>query len=389
MIKINEDLFKLNNDNSFYNISNIVNKYKKDNPDKKVISLGIGDVSKPIVPSVIKSMHKAVDDLSNMDTFHGYGASSGYDALKSKILECEYNNSFSLDEIYISNGTKSDVTNILELFDIDSKILITDPLYPIYKDGSACLNRKVYLGECDSLFVPIIPKEKYDIIYLCSPNNPTGVCYTYNELKEWVNYAKKNKSVILYDNVYYPFISSKNSVKSIYEVEGSRDVAIEFRSFSKNASFTGVRCSYYIIPNEIFDGVNDLWKKRTINRFNGADYIAQIGALSTYSEEAKKEIDENIEYYKENARILIQAFESYGFKVIGGLDSPYLWIEINNGMTSLEFFNLFLRELNIVIVPGIIFGIKGDNHFRVSALASREVINESIERMNKYYEKNI
>ncbi len=388
MVKINKDLFSLNNEYSFYNIANIVKDYKKNNKDKKVISLGVGDVSRPIVKSVIEEMHGAVDDLSNMDTFKGYGASNGYDFLKSIILEKEYDNKFGLDEIYISNGTKSDVTNILELFDIDSKILITDISYPIYKDGSSCLNRKVYYADTDDNFKPTIPKEKYDIIYICSPNNPTGLNYTHEELKSWVDYAKKNNSIILYDNVYTAFIET-DTPKSIYEIEGSRSVAIEFRSFSKTASFTGVRCSYYIIPNEIYDGVNDLWKKRTINRFNGADYIAQKGAYATYKEKAQKDIKENIKYYKENAKLLINAFKKYNFEVTGGIDSPYLWVKINNDMNSFEFFKFYLEKLNIVIVPGIIFGKKADKYFRASALASREVIEEGIERMKNYYEKNI
>ena len=385
MVKINNDLYNLNNDYSFYNISKIVKSYKLNHTN--VISLGVGDVSKPIVKSVIKKMHEAVDELSDMKTFRGYGASFGYDFLKKKILTEEYNNSFSLDEIYISNGTKTDVSNILELFDIKSKIYISNPLYPIYKDASYCLNRNIYFGEVDDNFIPVIPKEKYDIIYLCSPNNPTGICYSYKELKRWIKYALKNNSVILYDNVYSHFIESKDAVKSIYEIKDSKKVAIEFRSFSKHASFTGVRCSYYIIPNDLYDGINDLWKQRTINRFNGADYIAQRGALETFSNESKKEIKKNLQYYKYNSKLLREFFENFGFKIYGGVDSPFIWVKINNNMSSMEYFNFLLKEFNIVVIPGIVFGDKGDKFIRVSALASRDVIIEAIERMKKYYEK--
>jgi len=386
MVKINRQLFNLNSRYSFFNVSKTVEAYRRGNPDKRVISLGIGDVSRPIVRPVIEAMHEAVEDLSDMKTFRGYGASSGYDFLKEKILEEEYGGRFTADEIYISNGAKTDVSNILELFDRGASIYVSDPLYPIYKDGAYCLGRDITFGEVDGDFVPVIPQEKYDVIYLCSPNNPTGACYKAEELRKWVDYALENDSVILYDNVYAAFISSDDCVRSVYEIPGAERCAVEFRSFSKNASFTGVRCSYYVIPDGLYEGINDIWKLRTINRFNGADYIAQRGALASYLDESKKLIGENIAYYRENARILISAFESYGFDVSGGKDSPYLWIR-TGGMTSMEFFDMYLRQLNIVIVPGIIFGPKGDGYFRVSALARREVIEEAIERLNGYYKK--
>ena len=248
MVKINKYLFNLNNANSFYEISKDINTFKKNNPDINVLSLGVGDVSRPIVKPIIESMHKAVDELSDMKTFKGYGASNGYDFLKSKILEEEYKPfNFSSDEIYISNGVKTDISNILELFDINSKILISNPLYPIYKDGATCMSRNITFIETDDSFIPKIPKEKYDIIYLCSPNNPTGICYKYKELERWIKYALKNNSIILYDNVYSHFIESDDVVKSIYEIEGSKKCCIEFRSFSKHASFTGVRCSVSLV----------------------------------------------------------------------------------------------------------------------------------------------
>ena len=387
-MKINKYLYNLDNKNSFSSVSDLVNDYKKNNPNVKVLSLGVGDVSRPIVKPIIEEMHRAIDDLSDIRTFKGYGFSNGHNFLKEKILENEYSKfNFSLDEIYISNGTKSDSTNILELFDINSRILVSDPLYPIYKDGASCLSRNVFFTETNDSFVPIIPNEKYDVIYLCSPNNPTGVCYTFGELKKWIDYALENNAVIIYDNVYSSFITSKDVPHSIYEADGARKVAIELRSFSKNASFTGVRCSYYIIPNEIYDGVNKLWHLRTINRFNGSDYIAQRGAYASFSKESKKLIKENINYYLENAKILKTCFKELGFTLYGGIDSPFIWVKIKDNIASMDYFKLLLEELNIVVIPGIIFGKKADNYFRVSALANREVIEEAIGRLRNYYEK--
>ena len=390
MVKLNNYLNKMEKENIFSNVTLKVNNYKSKNPNAKIISLGVGDVSKSIVKPVIDAMHKAVDDLSDEETFMGYGSYYGYDFLKEEIIKNDYKNfNFTNDEIYISNGTKTDSTSILELFDINSKICISNPMYPINKNGALCLNRDVSVLNANENndFIPDIPKEKYDIIYICSPSNPTGIAYTYKDLKKWVDYAIKNKSIILYDNVYSSFITSKDVPKSIYEIKNANNVAIEFRSFSKNASFTGVRCSYYVIPNKISNGINVLWKKRTINRFNGADYIAQMGAKASYSNEAKSEIKKNIEYYMKNASILRECFIKLGFKVYGGIDCPFMWIKTRDNMKSWDFFDLFLNKLNIVIIPGIIFGNAGDKYFRVSALASREQIKEAIERISDYYEK--
>ena len=390
MVKINPLLIENNNEFIFYNVSKKVKEIKKQYPNQEFLSLGVGDVSKPIVAPIIKAMHEAVDDLSKMDTFKGYGASYGYNFLKEKILENEYSKfAFTLDEIYISNGTKTDSTNILELFAPNVKICIPDIMYPIYKDGAACLNHQVYTLKSNEKndFLPQIPKKKYDIIYICSPNNPTGICYKKSELRKWVDYALKNQAIILYDNVYASFIESKNVPKSIYEIKDADKVAIEFRSFSKNASFTGVRCSYYIIPNKITSNINEIWKKRTINRFNGADYIAQKGAAAVYTKEAMKEIKKNIIYYKENAKLLRECFQKLNFKIYGGIDSPFIWVKIKENLSSWEYFNFLLEKLKIVVIPGIIFGNSGDKYFRVSALAPREIIIKSIERLAKYYEK--
>lgn len=391
MVKINEKLESLEKKNIFLNVTKRVQMFKKNNPKCNLISLGIGDVSKPISKVVIDAMHNAVDDLSDMKTFKGYGSYYGYDFLKQKILDNEYKEyQFSLDEIYISNGTKTDSTSLLELFDIKSKICVTNPMYPIYKEGAKCLNRNVetltLLEKND--FVAEIPNTKYDIIYICSPNNPIGIAYTYKQLKDWVDYAIQNDSIIIYDNVYESFITSKEVPHSIYEITGAKNVAIELRSFSKKASFTGVRCSYYIIPNEISNNINLLWKERTINRFNGADYIAQKGAEATYLPEAQKDIYNNILYYLENAKMLREIFELYDFKVWGGKDSPFMWVKTNSQLEAWELFDFFLQELEIIIIPGIIFGDNCSKYFRVSALGSKESIMNAIERIKNYYEKN-
>ncbi|NMA50890.1 MAG: LL-diaminopimelate aminotransferase [Mollicutes bacterium] len=388
MVKFN-DIYVLQGTNSFKNVSEKVKAFKKEYPNKKIISLGIGDVSKPIVKPVVDAMHKAINDLADIKTFKGYGFYYGHDFLKQAILDNEYKDkSFSLNEIYISNGTKTDTTSILELFDINSKICAYEPLYPIYKDGSLCINRKVtILNNFDENFNPIIPKEKYDLIYMCSPNNPIGIAYSKDVLEKWVSYALKNKAIILYDNVYHRFITNKDVPKSIYDIKDAKKVAIEFRSFSKNASFTGVRCSYFIIPNDICKDINDLWKLRTINRFNGADYIAQKGAEATFLPKAKRLISKNIKYYQDNAKLLKKVFEKYQFVVMGGIDSPFLWIKNPNNLNSWETFEFFLKELNIIVIPGIIFGNKGDNYFRVSALGTRESVLKAIKRMENYYEK--
>ena len=390
MAKLNEKIVNLEEDNVFLNVTNKINEFKMNNPHLEVLSLGIGDVSKPIVKPVIKAMHKAVTDLGKEETFKGYNSPYGYDFLKKKILDNEYRKfNFKNEEIYISNGTKTDITSILELFDINAKICITDAMYPVYRDGAYALNRNVSILKAseDNNFIPKIPKEKYDIIYICSPSNPTGICYTYQELSKWVEYAIKNDAVILYDNVYYPFITSKNVPKSIYEIKGAKKVAIEFRSFSKTASFSGVRCSYYIIPNDIDKNINKYWRKRTINRFNGTDYIAQRGAEAAYLLRSKYLIKKNIKYYQRNMKLLRDCFIKLGFTVYGGIDSPYMWVKIKEDMKSWKLFEFYLEKLNIIVIPGIIFGSQGDNYFRVSSFASYDDILKIIKRLGDYYEE--
>ena len=390
MFKFNSNLLNINYENSFQRLSDEVNDFKLNNLNTNLISLSIGDVSLPVIEPVVDKMKEAVEDLSSEKTFKGYGGYLGYDFLKSAIREHEYKNfDISLDEIYISDGAKSDTTNILELFDINSRICVADPMYPVYKNGASVLNRNVTLlkGFNNDDFLPRVPLEKFDIIYMCSPSNPIGIVYPKSYLEEWVNYALENNSIILYDNVYSDFINSKDAVKSIYEIKNAKKVAIEFRSFSKSISFTGVRCSYYVIPNDIDKDINKLWKLRTINRFNGASYIAQKGALAIYSDEVQQLISNNIKYYLDNARYLKDAFLKSGFKVWGGTDSPYLWIQIKDGRSSWEEFYYFLNNLGIVIVPGIIFGDEGNRYFRVSSLGKREDVMIAVKRISDFYEK--
>ncbi len=381
---LNKDLLQMDTDNVYAEVTEKVNVFRRKNPEVKVISLGIGDVSLPIVGPIIEAMHKAVDDLSDMDTFKGYGGYYGYDFLREAILKNEYQKyGFSIDEIYVSDGTKTDSTSILELFDKDSTILLANPTYPIYRDGAAALNRKVEYTNLDENFVMQVPNKKYDIIYICSPNNPVGNAYTKKDLEKWVNYAIRNGSVIIFDNVYQGFVRSREVPDSIYEIEKAKNCVIELRSFSKIASFTGLRCSYYVIPNQIYQDINVVWKRRTMNRFNGASYIAQRAAEAVYLPKTQKLLKKNIDYYLENARILKEGFKKAGYEVFGGKDAPFMWVKSKDQKTSWQMFDYFLKELNIVVIPGIIFGTEGDNYIRISALGQIENSIECIERMLK------
>ena len=383
---LNKDLDRIEKDNTFSLINKKVNIYKKANPNANIISLGIGDVSKPISKPVIKAMHKAVDDLADMKTFKGYGSYYGLEELRQTILKNDYKDfDFTVDEVYVSDGCKSDSTNILELFDKDAKVLLGNPLYPVYKNGCLSLSKQIEEVELNENYKLDVPNKHYDVIYICSPNNPIGNAYTYDELKKFVKYATKEKAIILFDNVYEPFISSKDVPHSIYEIKGAKKCAIEFRSFSKKASFTGLRCSYFVIPKQIDKNVNYYWKERTLNRFNGASYVAQIGAIETYSKEAKKIQKQNIKEYMANAKYLRDSFKELGFEVIGGIDAPFMWINVKQN--SWKFFDFCLKKLNIIIIPGIIFGSEGKEYIRVSALGNIENSKIAIRRFKEYYEK--
>ena len=362
MAKINQNFLKLNQDYLFSKILEETNKYKEKNPGKEVISLGIGDVSLPLVPTVIDAMHKAVDEMKDKETFRGYGLVQGYDFLIEKIIDVEYNSrgiDLGKDEVFISAGTKGDLAGIIELFSLDNTVALMDPVYPAYRDTNIMMGRDniTYLkGTEENSFLPELPDKTIDIIYLCSPNNPTGTVLTKEELKKWVDYAKENNSIILYDSVYECFITDNLVPHSIYEIEGAKEVAIEFRSYSKLAGFTGVRCSYTVVPKELRienneESLNNLWRRRQSTKFGAASYITQRAAEAIYSREGQKQIKENIKYYQENAKYIKNELEKVGLTVYGGENSPYIWLKTPNNMKSWDFFDKLLNEAGVVGTP--------------------------------------
>lgn len=395
MVNVNENYYNLKNDYLFSKITDKKNEYERNNPNKKVISLGVGDVSLPLVPVVIEAMHKAVDELSKKETFRGYGIVQGYEFLIDKILEVEYKKrgvNLDKDEVFIAAGTKGDLAGIAELFSEDNIVALTDPVYPAYRDTNIMLGRNniIYLNATEeNNFIPSIPNEHADIIYLCSPNNPTGTVFTREQLEEWVKYAKENNSIIFYDSVYEIFIEDDNLPHSIYEIDGAKDVAIEFRSYSKLAGFTGVRCSFVVVPKELkvyrkngeIANINSLWRRRQSTKFGAASYITQRAAEAVYTELGQTQIRENIKYYKENAKYMKEKLESVGFTVYGGVNSPYLWLKIPSGMKSWEFFDKLLNEAAVVGTPGVGFGNCGEGFFRLTAFSSKEDTQEAITRI--------
>ena len=398
MIKINENFLKLEDSYLFSTIAKKVAEFQKNNPDKKVIKLGIGDVTKPIVPAVLEAMHKAVDEIGTAEGFKGYGPEQGYEFLRKAIVENDYKNlNIAEDEIFVSDGAKCDCGNIVDIFGVDNKVAITDPVYPVYVDTNIMSGRKeniVYLPVLEeNNFVPELPKEKVDIIYLCFPNNPTGTGISKENLKKFVDYAKENKAIILYDAAYEAFITESDIPHSIYEIDGAKDVAIEFKSYSKTAGFTGVRCAYVVVPKSVKGytkngeeiELNKLWNRRTTTKFNGVSYIVQRAAEATYSEEGRKQIQDNIKYYLENAKIIKSGLQDAGFIVYGGVNSPYIWLKVPNGMTSWEFFDKLLEEANVVGTPGSGFGSCGEGYFRLTAFGTKENSIEAIERIKRTF----
>ena len=410
MININENFLKLQDSYLFSTIAKKVAEFQKNNPDKKIIKLGIGDVTLPLAKTVVDAMKKASDDLAKKETFMGYGPEQGYDFLREKIVKEDYEKrgiKIEKDEIFVSDGAKCDTGNIVDLFDADNKVAITDPVYPVYLDTYIMSGRAGKYDEktgkyeniiympCnkENNFEPSFPEEVPDMIYLCFPNNPTGTVLTKNQLAKWVEYAKKNKSIILFDGAYEAFITEENVPHSIYEIEGAKEVAIEFRSFSKTAGFTGVRCGYTVIPKEVKgytkDGkeimLNRLWNRRQCTKFNGASYVTQRGAEAIYTEEGKKEIRENIEYYRENAKIIREGLTKAGFTVYGGVNAPYIWLKLPDEIKSWDFFDKLLNEVAVVGTPGVGFGPSGEGYFRLTAFGSRENTIEAIERIKNNF----
>ena len=397
MIKVNENFLKIKNNYLFSDIAKRVRAYTEANPDKNIIRLGIGDVTKPLSNTVIKSLHSAVDEMADSSTFRGYGPELGYSFLIEKIIENEFlprGISLDIDEVFISDGSKSDTGNIGDILAGDNVVAITDPVYPVYLDTNIMSGReKIVFLPCnkENDFVPSLPEEKVDMIYLCLPNNPTGTVLTRDQLKVWVDYAKENKSLILFDAAYEAFIREENVPHSIYEIEGAKEVAIEFRSFSKKAGFTGTRCAFTVIPKELKGytaagepvSINQLWNRRHSTKFNGVPYIVQKAAESIYTPEGKRETQETIDYYMENAKIIKAGLNEIGIETFGGINAPYIWLKTPQGMDSWSFFDKLLSEANIVGTPGVGFGPNGEGYFRLTAFGSRVNTIEAMERFKK------
>lgn len=411
MIKINKNFLQLQDNYLFSKINKKVNEYIKENPKADIINLGIGDVTRPIPRVVTDAINKATNEMKYEKSFKGYGPEQGYEFLRKKILENEYKNiEIDLDEIFISDGAKCDTGNIIELFDKDIKVAIPNPVYPVYIDSNIIYGTSgkynkdqdryeniIYINLTEENNFEPVPEELElipDLIYICSPNNPTGTAMKKRTLEKWVNYAKENNSIILFDAAYEAFISEKDIPHSIYEINGAKEVAIEFKSFSKTAGFTGLRCSYTIVPKNInikirdnkeneknTISLNELWRRRQCTKFNGVSYIIQRGAESIYTEVGKKEIKNNITYYMENAKIIKNGLEDVGIKAYGGVNSPYIWMKTPEGIKSWEFFDIMLEKYNIVGTPGVGFGTKGEGYFRLTAFGNKYKTIEAIERL--------
>ncbi len=392
-MKINKNYQKLEDSYLFSTIAHKVAEFTQKNPDASVIRLGIGDVTLPLAPAVVKAMNKAVEEMGVKESFRGYGPEQGYGFLKEAIQKyyASRNTHLELDEIFISDGAKSDVGNILDLFSQDNTVLVPNPVYPVYVDTNVMAGRKIVFADANEAndFLPM-PDEniKADIIYICSPNNPTGAVYTKEGLKKWVDYALKNNAIILYDAAYECFIKDKNLPRSIFEIEGAKKCAIEFCSFSKTAGFTGTRCGYTIVPQElVYDGVhiNKMWLRRQTTKFNGVPYIVQRGAEAVFSEEGQKQIQENIAYYSENAKIIADTLKAKGIYFTGGTHSPYIWLKCPNNMSSWEFFDYLLEKAQVVGTPGAGFGENGEGFFRLTSFGDRAKTIEAMERFSKLF----
>lgn len=407
MALVNEHFLKLQSSYLFSDIAKKVNSFKVMHPKSKIIRMGIGDVTQPLAPAVIEAMHKAVDEMAHKETFHGYGPEQGYPFLIDAIIKNDYESLgifIEPGEVFISDGAKSDCGNIGDMLRHDNSIGVTDPVYPVYIDSNVmagrtgiCMDGKwtdvVYIPcTAENQFVPQLPSRRVDIIYLCYPNNPTGTTLTKDQLKKWVNYALDNDAIIMYDSAYEAYIKDTNIPHSIYEIKGAKKVAIEFRSFSKTAGFTGVRCGYTVVPKELkaytLSGdpvsLNKLWLRRQSTKFNGTSYITQRGAEAVYSPEGKAQIRATIDYYMKNASIMKEGLEQCGLKVYGGTNAPYLWVKAPDGLTSWKFFEKLLYEVYIVSTPGVGFGPSGEGYLRLTAFGDRDETIEAIGRIKRW-----
>ena len=404
MFKVNDNYLKLAGSYLFSNIAKKVAAFKEANPDKDVISLGIGDVTQALAPAVIDAMHKAVDEMADPATFHGYAPDLGYAFLREAIVEHDFKSrgvDIAPDEVFVSDGAKSDSGNIGDIFSVDNKIAVCDPVYPVYVDANVMDGRTgtydadtemwsdVIYMPCtkENNFCPDLPEETPDIIYLCSPNNPTGAAFKKADLQKWVDYANEKKAVIIFDAAYEAYITEDDVPHSIYECDGAKTCAIEIRSFSKNAGFTGTRLGFTVVPKELKDSdgtsLNALWARRHGTKFNGAPYIIQKAGEAVYSPEGIEQTKEMVARYMENAKIIVEGLKEAGYKVSGGVNSPYAWLEVPEGMTSWEFFDFLLEKANIVGTPGSGFGPSGEGYFRLTAFGSRENTIEAIRRIKE------
>lgn len=405
LLKVNENFMKLPPSYLFVDIANKVDQFSKQHPEVEIIRMGIGDVTRPLPKAVVTAMQKAAEEMGNAETFRGYGPEAGYEFLRSAIAENDYQKrgvAIDKDEIFVSDGAKSDTGSIGDIFDVDNVVAVCDPVYPVYVDTNVMAGRageyregtgwsKIVYMPCskENGFLPQIPNERADIIYLCFPNNPSGVGIGRKELQKWVDYALRNQSILLYDAAYEAFITDEDMPHSIFEIEGAKKCAIEFRSFSKTAGFTGTRCAFTVIPKElIFNGVslNKLWGRRQSTKMNGVSYVVQRGAEAVYSEEGKREVRENIEYYLNNAKIIKEGLQKAGFEAYGGVNSPYVWMKAPNGLSSWEFFDLLLEKTGVVGTPGSGFGISGEGFFRLTAFNTRENTEKAIERITQSFQ---
>ena len=384
---INENFLKLSESYLFTEIARKVNAYKEEHPKADVISLGIGDVTQPLAPAVIEALHKATDEMAGATTFRGYGPERGYDFLREAIVENDFRSrgiDIEADEVFVSDGAKSDTGNFQELLSRDCVVAVTDPVYPVYIDANTMAGREIVKLPCaaENGFVPELPSKHVDVIYLCYPNNPTGTTLNREQLKVWVDYAIRENALIFYDAAYEAYIQSEDVPHSIYEIPGAKQCAVEFHSYSKTAGFTGIRCGYTVVPKTLRASLNKLWNRRQSTKFNGTSYLAQRAAEAIYTPEGKKQIKATIAYYMENARMMREALTDMGFKVYGGIDAPYLWVQTPGSMTSWEFFDWMLHSAHVVCTPGVGFGVQGEGYVRLTAFGTHENTEKALRRID-------